>query len=138
MKEYLGRALWMTALAALSLGVLVAQDFVGTWQGSLKNAKGKEFRLVGKLSRATNEKLSVTFYSIDQGGQPLPGIVSQQGDGIKIDIPAMGGTYEGKLSADRNTLVGTWAQAQPVALNFMRATPETAWEIPAPPPPPRR
>jgi len=138
MKNHLGRALWTTALAALSIGVLLAQDMVGTWQGSLKNPKGKELRLVGKISRAANEKLAATFYSIDQGGQPIPaGAVTQQGTNIKIDIPAIGGNYEGKLSADSNTLTGTWTQGPPAPLNLVRATPETAWAIPEPPPPPK-
>jgi len=126
-------------MAALSLGALLAQDMVGTWQGALKNAKtGKELRLVGKISRAANEKLAATFYSIDQGGQPITaGAVTQQGTNIKIDIPAIGGTYEGKLSADNNSLTGTWTQGQPAPLNLVRATPETAWAIPEPPPPPK-
>jgi len=138
MKNHLGRALWTTALAALSIGVLLAQDAVGTWQGSLKNPKGKELRLVGKISRAANEKLAATFYSIDQGGQPInAGSVTQQGANIKIDIPAIGGNYEGKLSEDGNTLTGTWNQGVPAPLNMVRATPETAWVIPEPLPPPQ-
>jgi uncharacterized protein (TIGR03435 family) len=138
MKNHLGRAVWTTALAALSIGVLLAQDMVGTWQGTLKNPKGKELKLVGKISRAANEKLAATFYSIDQGGQPInAGSVTQQGSDIKIDIPAIGGTYEGKLSGDGNALTGTWNQGLPMPLNMVRATPATAWEIPEPLPPPK-
>jgi len=124
MKNPLGRALWTTVLAALSVCAIFAQDMVGTWQGTLKNAKGKELRLVGKISKAANEKLAATFYSIDQGGQPIPaGAVTQQGTNIKIDIPAIGGTYEGKLSADNNSLTGTWTQgpsAFPLTLKAAR------------------
>jgi uncharacterized protein (TIGR03435 family) len=138
MKNHLGRALWTTLLAALSLGALFAQDFVGTWQGTLKNAKnGKELRLVAKISRAQNEKLAATFYSIDQNGAVLPaGTVTQQGTDLKIDIPAVGGNYAGKLT-DANTITGTWTQGQPAPLDLVRATPQTAWEIPPPPAPPK-
>lgn len=137
MKNRLGRALWTSVLAALSLGVLLAQDMVGTWQGTLKNPNGKELRLVGKISRAPDEKLKAIFYSIDQGGQPInAAAVTQQGANIKIDMPAIGGNYEGRLS-DSNTLTGTWTQGQPTALNLVRATAETAWAIPEPPPPPK-
>ncbi len=137
MKNRLGRVLWTSALAALSLGVLFAQDMVGTWQGTLKNPKGKELRLVGKISRAPDEKLKAAFYSIDQGGQPInAGSVTQQGANIKIDMPAIGGSYEGRLS-EGNTLTGTWTQGEPTPLNLVRATPETAWAIPEPPPPPK-
>jgi uncharacterized protein (TIGR03435 family) len=126
-------------MAALSLGALLAQDVIGTWQGTLKNPKGKELRLVAKISRLPTEKLAATFYSIDQGGQPIPaGAVTQNGDAIKIDMPAIGGNYEGKLGADKNTITGTWTQGPaPAPLNLVRATPETAWEIPTPPPPPK-
>ena len=137
MKNHLGRVIWGTVMAALSIGALLAQDMVGTWQGALKNPKGKELRLVGKISKA-NEKLSATFYSIDQGGQPInAGAVTQQGSNIKIDIPAIGGAYEGKLSEDGNSLNGTWTQGLPAPLNLARATPETAWAIPEPLPPPK-
>jgi uncharacterized protein (TIGR03435 family) len=124
-------------MAALSIGALLAQDIVGTWQGSLKNPKGKELRLVAKISRA-NDKLAATFFSIDQGGQPINAAsVTQQGTNVKIEMPAIGGNYEGKLSADGNGLTGTWTQGQPLPLNLVRATPETAWAIPEPPPPPK-
>ena len=43
----------------------------------------------------------------------------------------IGGSYEGKLSADGKSIAGTWSQGlKPLPLNFERATAETAWEIP--------
>jgi uncharacterized protein (TIGR03435 family) len=139
MKHHLGRAIWTVALAALSVGLLFAQDITGTWQGTLKNANGKELRLVAKISRTpATEKLAATFYSIDQPSPPFnAGSVTLQGADLKIDIPAIGGNYEGKLSADSKTLTGTWNQGLPSPLNLVRATPETAWAIPEPPPPPK-
>lgn len=137
MKHPLTRASWTALIAALSLGALFAQDFTGTWQGTLKIGKGKELKMVAKVTRAANEKLAATFYSIDQGGQPInAGSVTQTGTSIKIDMPAIGGSYDGKLS-DPNTLTGTFIQGQPIPLNLTRATPETAWTIPEPPPPPK-
>ena len=47
----------------------------------------------------------------------------------------IGGTYEGKLSADGKTITGNWTQGPtPLPLNLTRATPETEWTIPPPPP----
>ena len=79
------------------------------------------------------------FYSIDQGGQALnAGAVSVQGSTFKMTLPAIGGEYEGKVSEDANTITGNWSQgAQPTPLVLVRATAETAWAIPEPPPPPR-
>lgn len=136
--KHFGRALFTTVLAALSLGVLLAQDMVGTWQGTLKAPNGKELKMVSKISRAATEKLAATFYSIDQGGQAIPaGAVTQQGAALKIDIPAIGGSYEARLSGDGNTLTGTFNQGAPLPLVLVRATPETAWTIPEPLPPPK-
>ena len=50
----------------------------------------------------------------------------------------IGGSYEGKLSGDGNSITGTWTQGAPLPLNLTRATPETTWTIPEPPPPPVR
>ncbi len=138
MKKHFGRPVFTTVLAALSLGVLFAQDMVGTWQGTLKAPNGKELKMVSKISRAATEKLAATFYAIDQGGQAIPaGAVTQQGAALKIDIPAIGGSYEARLSGDGNTLTGTFNQGAPLPLVLVRATPETAWTIPEPLPPPK-
>jgi uncharacterized protein (TIGR03435 family) len=76
------------------------------------------------------------MYSIDQGGQPINTTgVALQGTDFKFTVPSVNGTYEGKLSADAKFITGTWRQGQSLPLTLVRATPETAWEIPAPPTP---
>ena len=78
------------------------------------------------------------MYSIDQGGQPInASAVSFQGSNLKITISAIGGGYEGRLSADGNTITGTWTQGAATPLNLTRATPATAWAIPEPTPAPK-
>jgi hypothetical protein len=55
---------------------------------------------------------------------------------VKTSIAAIGGGYEGKLSSDGDSINGSWNQGgAPVPLNLVRATPNTAWTIPEPPPP---
>jgi uncharacterized protein (TIGR03435 family) len=49
------------------------------------------------------------------------------------DFPRL--TYEGKMSADGNSISGTVTQNGPSPLVLERATPETEWATPAPPPP---
>ncbi len=123
------------ALVALSAGALFAQNITGTWQGTLK-AGPQELRSVVKIS-LDDDKLKAVLYSIDQGAQPLPfTTVTKDGTTIKMAIAGLG-SYEGKLSADGNSITGTWTQGAPIALNLTRATPETAWTIPEPPPPPK-
>jgi uncharacterized protein (TIGR03435 family) len=130
---------WAIALALLSGGRLLAQaqDLTGTWQGTLK--AGRELRTVVNISKADDGSLKGVFYSIDQAGQPLAASpITLQGSAVKISIPGIGGTFEGKLSADGNSIAGTWAQgSSPLPLNLTRATAETAWTIPEPPAPPK-
>jgi uncharacterized protein (TIGR03435 family) len=124
---------------ALSGSALLAQSLVGTWQGTLKvpQAPNGELRTVFKISTTDADNLKAVLYSIDQPGQGIPATtVTAQGSTVKIAITGIGGNFEGKLSADGNTIAGTWTQGPaPLALTLTRATNQTAWTIPEPPPP---
>jgi len=127
--------LWIAVLVSLSGSALFGQDVTGTWQGTL-NA-GRELRTVIKISNEAGTFKAV-FYSIDQGGQPLNGTATVQGPSVKIALPGIGGTFDGKFEADGNTITGTWAQGpNPLPLTLKRATPATAWAIPEAPVPPK-
>jgi uncharacterized protein (TIGR03435 family) len=128
----------MIALAALAGSTLFAQDITGTWQGTL-NAGGRDLRVVYKISKADTGGLKAVMYSIDQGGQGIPvATVTLQGAVVKMTIPAIGGTFEGKLgNTDATTITGSWTQGPtPLPLELTHATDKTAWTIPEPPPPP--
>ncbi len=129
----------MIAFAALSGGALLAQDLTGTWQGTLTLPNGKELRTVIKVTKADGSALRGTMFSIDQGAGAIPvNPVTLQGTTVKMSMPGIGGTYEGKLEADGDSITGNWKQGPtPLALNLKRATPQTAWAIPEPPPPPK-
>ena len=112
-----------------------ALDIAGNWQGTLH--VGQDLRIVLKVSKADGGGYKAENYSIDQGGQALPvDKITLEGSTVKFSVKMIGGTYEGKLSADGKTIAGNWAQGpNPLPLNFERATPETEWAIPKPPPP---
>lgn len=132
--------LWMIALACLLPGgALFAQSIAGTWQGALTPVPGRELRIVIKISTTDADTLKATLYSIDQGGAPInASAFSLQGSAVKMTVARIGGSYEGRLSGDGNSITGTWTQGPPMPLNLKRATNETAWTIPTPPPPPKR
>ncbi|HVU47394.1 MAG TPA: TIGR03435 family protein [Terracidiphilus sp.] len=111
------------------------KDIADTWQGTLH--AGQDLRLVTKISKDDKGAYKAVFYSIDQGGQPLNAdSVTLDGSTVKFEIKMIGGTYEGKLSSDGKTIDGNWSQGpNPLPLVLTRATPETAWAIPTPPPP---
>jgi uncharacterized protein (TIGR03435 family) len=116
-------------------------DIAGNWQGTLEfpgngQQSGKKFRLVLTIAKADDGSWSALNYSIDQGPTPMKtSAVTLRGSDFKFSIPALNGSYEGQVSADGNSIVGSWTQKMPLPLVFVRATKETAWEIPAPPPP---
>jgi len=122
------------ALALLAAGSLCAQDVTGNWQGTLKATK--DLRMILVVTKEDG-RLQAKLYSIDETAQPFRvSSVSQDGSTVKFAIDLNGTTYEGKMSAGNNMIAGTWTQGVTShALDFSRATKETAWEIPAPPPP---
>ena len=126
------------ALSALAAAALHAQAITGNWQGTLKTP-ARDLRIVIKLA-LDDDKLKGTFYSIDQQSPAIPSsAVTRDGSNLKMTYSAIGVTYEGKLSQDANSITGTFTQGgMPTPLNLARATPETAWAIPEPPPPPRQ
>ena len=124
----------VVALVLLAAGPVRAQDLTGNWQGTLKAAK--DLRMILVVTKEDSH-LHAKLYSIDETAQPFRvSSISQDGSTVKFAIEINGTSYEGKMSADNNTIAGTWTQAvTPQPLVFIRATKETAWEIPTSPPP---
>jgi uncharacterized protein (TIGR03435 family) len=153
MMERMGRAViagtWLLLAAALVVptfgraqgGAMQGrEDLAGDWQGTLTfpgsgGQVGAKFRLVLRVSKTADGSLSALNYSIDQGPEPMhTSAVSLKGRTFRFSIPSLGGSYEGQVSADGNTIAGTWTQGSALPLVFVRATQKTAWGIPAPAP----
>ena len=113
-------------------------DLAGTWQGTLH--AGRDLRTMIKITKDDKGTYQGTFYSIDQiaeGAQPAKlDSVTLNGSEVKYTLKMADITYEGKLSSDGNTIDGKSQQfGNSLPLVLTRATLETAWEIPKPPPP---
>ncbi|HEY4359004.1 MAG TPA: TIGR03435 family protein [Acidobacteriaceae bacterium] len=124
--------MWLIALAAFAGSALYAQDYTGTWQGTLH--AGQDLRCVVQITQADGA-LKGKFYSIDQGGTGMTTTTMTVQNGVlKFTIVGLGATFEGKLSPDNKTAVGTWSQGGP-ALPFTleHVTAEAAWPIPVQP-----
>lgn len=125
----------LIAFAALSATALVAQDLTGTWQGTVKNPDTRtDLRTVLKIQSSEGNPIKGNFYSIDQTWLVFPATIAVQGAVLKMSIPGIGATWEGKLSPDGATLSGT-LKGFSVAVNWTmkRVGPEEAWSIPPPP-----
>ena len=125
MKRLMLLVVTLTILAGASLQ---AQDIAGTWQGTLQAGKG--LRTVLKITKTDDGGWSAMFYSIDQGpdGMAIPSISLQEST-VKFSMPAINGSYEGKLSSDGASITGTWTQNNSShPLDLQRATKETEWK----------
>jgi uncharacterized protein (TIGR03435 family) len=111
-------------------------DISGDWQGTLQ--AGRSLRLILQIAK-TDKGWSAKMYSIDQGAQPInASSIALDGSAFKFSVDLIGGSYQGNVNADGNSIAGTWTQGpNPIPLTFVRATNETAWEIPAIKPPPK-
>jgi len=117
------------ALTMLLGSSLHGQDIVGDWQGTLK-AGSQELRVVLQISKGDGGSWKATIYSIDQTADAIPvNTVTLERSTLKLIVDELRGAYEGKLSADRASISGTWTQGAPLPLELRRATKETAWQL---------
>jgi uncharacterized protein (TIGR03435 family) len=107
----------------------------GTWQGTEHTPDGHDLRMVLKIAKDEKGALSATLYSLEQTElPPARGSVRFQEGKLRFvnDFPGL--TYEGTMSADRNSMSGTMTYAKrSLPLAMERAKPETEWAIPAAP-----
>ena len=110
------------------------QNLVGDWQGTLPGAR--PLRLVVHIERSDDATWKATLASLDQSsdwGQTIPiDAFAVQGDKVKVAVAPLRASFDGTISPDSNSIVGTWTQGtnqSPFTLS--RATPESAWKDPA-------
>ena len=118
-----------------------SQDITGDWQGKLPapQAPNGELRLVVRITKAEANTLKGAIYSIDQEPTPTATVVTLKGLAVKLSIPSFNAEIEGTLSGDGNTITGRFSQGgKGTAMNLVRATAQTAWEIPEPPASPKK
>jgi uncharacterized protein (TIGR03435 family) len=109
-------------------------NITGTWQGTAHVPGGHDLRFVLKIAKDEKGTLSATLYSIDQKEAPQAGdAVRFEGGTLRFVNQFPGLIYEGKMSADGNSINGTVQQTGSFPLVLERATPEKEWATPAAP-----
>jgi uncharacterized protein (TIGR03435 family) len=94
----------------------------------------QELRTVIKISK-TDSTLKAVMYSIDQTPQGFSADVTLTGSTVKLTIPSIAGSYEGKLDSDGVNLTGNFTQggaAIPLTLRHVGPK-EPEWPMPEAP-----
>lgn len=101
-----------------------AKNVAGVWKGTL-GVSGIQLRLVVTLTQGKDGALTGDLESPDQGpGKTALSGGKIKGDKVKIELSSIRGVFEGKLSADGQTIDGTWTQVAPLPLTLKRTTAE--------------
>lgn len=88
----------------------IDKSLEGEWKGTL-DAGGQKLRVVIKFQKGADGKLSGTLYSLDQSPNGIPvSQIDQTGDTIKLELPSIGGSYEGKMDGTGSEITGKWKQ----------------------------
>lgn len=93
-----------------------AKDIPGTglagrWQGSLKPAPIVELRLALEITNSAGTGFGGEMISLDQGSRRLPMIITSEKSGaVHLEVNSVGGTFDGKMSADGSEISGDWKQ----------------------------
>jgi len=94
----------------------------GIWLGAVE-AGGRSLRAQIKVKSDRSGREFCAFDSLDQGVLDLEcANATLSGIDFSFDVPSLRGRWSGKLSADHQTLTGSWTQAGTSALNFSRQT----------------
>jgi hypothetical protein len=103
----------------------------------VKNPDTKEeLRTVLKIASSDGNPIKGNFYSIDQTYLVFPATLNLQGPVIKMNIPGIAATWEGKLTGEGTTLIGTLKGfSVPVKWTMKRVGADQSWNIPKPPAP---
>lgn len=85
-------------------------DVKGIWEGKLQ--AGVELRILFHISMSEDGSLSATMDSPDQGVKGIPvEKVTLEGNTLVIEMPSVGGRYDGKVQEDAKRIEGTWKQS---------------------------
>jgi uncharacterized protein len=106
------------------------KGLVGYWQGSLSPTPVIQLRLAVEITNGAAGALGGIMTSLDQGGARMPLSASvEKSVNVKLQVPAIGGGFEGVMATDGSEITGDWLQAGrklPLVLKRVAAPPVLA------------
>jgi non-heme chloroperoxidase len=131
------KILWIGAIALLLANGAYAQDISGDWQGTIQQG-GAQLRGKLRVIKGDDAAWHGTVFPIDMSNDWGAGIpvttMTLQDSNLKFTVESTQGFYDGTVSADGDTITGTWRHGQgtPQPLIYQRATKATEWVDPSP------
>ena len=121
---------WTVLIMGIGWGVsectAAPTNIAGIWLGTI-TVPGVELRIAFEIAEAKEGAYTAKMHSIDQSAMNIPvSAVTLTGDSLKLDVTSIPGSYEGKLTADGDTIEGKWMQggAIPLAMKRVDKLPE--------------
>ncbi len=105
-------------------------DVAGLWQGTLRLPTGDTLRVVFDIAEAEGGALTAEAISPDQGGGRIPvERIRLEGESLRVEMPAVGATFEGVVGEGAEAIEGQFTQggsALPLTLRRTDAVPDAA------------
>jgi hypothetical protein len=109
------KILWIGPIALLLASGAYAQDIGGDWQGTIQQ-DGVQLRGKLRVIKGDDGAWHGTVFPIDMSNDWGVGIrvttMMLQDSNLKFTVESTQGFYDGLVTADRNTITGTWRHGQ--------------------------
>ena len=103
-------ALLLASIACTQQPAPTSSGVDGAWLGALDVPPGVKLRIVFHVATSGNT-LTATMDSLDQNARGIPvSTVARNGSAIVLDMPDIGGKFEGQFDNNAATIAGTWSQ----------------------------
>lgn len=108
------------AKAMAELAKVKPSPIDGDWTGALSPG-GQTLHLAFHFHATPDGSIAGTLDSLDQNAMGIPcANIKVSAQDVNLTVPAVNGTYQGKLSEDAKHIAGTWSQGTPLELNLTR------------------
>jgi uncharacterized protein len=126
LRRLIGLACLVMVAAAVAPPARGQAQITGDWQGVLSDG-GNDLHVLLHIVAAPDGTLSATADTPDNGqmGTKANGVTFKDSK-LSMPFDAYNGVYQGTLSADGNTISGTWTSDHAVPLNFTRVPAQPA------------
>lgn len=121
LKHLMLTLLGVGALLPFALGQSAAgRSVAGAWEGNLVVGRAS-LRIWLDVTKDPSGSLTATLISLDQGGSQIPcTAVTLQGDTFSFEVPAVNGSFTGRLGTSDDSIEGTWTQGRSLPLTLQR------------------